>query len=185
MGKYPWLTLPTLLSLSRIFMLPVLIWLAHSRPATFLAVYILVGATDYFDGLLARRYNWVTEAGKQFDSVGDVFLYLGSAYFLYVLFTPVLTNNLPYLYVFFVLLVLSLSVPVFLFKKLLIMHTTLLKIGAVLVYSLIILSFILDTTLLTRLTLVLYCIAFVETLLIYFLYGDVDPDTPSIFSLRS
>lgn len=166
-------------------MLPVLIWLAHAWPAAFLVVYILVGATDYFDGYLARRYNWVTEAGKEFDSIGDVFLYLGSAYFLYVLFTPVITNNLPYLYVFFVLLAISLLAPVLLFKKLLIMHTMLLKLGAVLVYSLVILSFIFDTTLLTRFILVLYCLAFVEELLVYFVHGDVDPDTPSIFSLRS
>ncbi len=183
MGKYPWLTFPTVLSLSRIFLLPLLIWLAHTQPTAFLVAYILVGSTDFFDGLLARKYNWVTDSGKEFDSVGDLFLYLGSAYFLYILFTPVIANNTLFLYVFFVLLALSLLVPVVLFKKLLLMHTKLLKLGAILVYTLVILSFAFDTTLLTRFILVLYSVAFVEEILIYFMYGDVDPDTSSIIVL--
>lgn len=185
MGKYPWLTLPTILSLSRIFLLPVLICLAHTRPTAFLVAYILVGATDFFDGLLARKFNWVTASGKEFDSIGDLFLYLGSAYFLYVLFTPVITNNTLYLYIFFILLALSILVPVVLFKKVLLMHTKLLKLGAILVYSLVILSFSFDTTMLTRFILMLYSVAFVEEILIYMVYGDVDPDTPSILALRN
>lgn len=186
MKKYPWLTIPTILSLSRIFMMPFLIWLAHSPwPYAFLALYILVGSTDFFDGLLARKFNWVTPAGKEFDSVADLVLYLGSAYFLYVMFTPVITDNALYLYVFFACLALSLVVPILRFRKLVLMHTKLLKLGAVLVYSLIILSFFFDTTLLTRGILVLYCIAFIEEILIYTLYGDVDPDTPSILTLRN
>lgn len=100
MNRYPWLTLPTVLSLSRIFMLPVLIWLAHSSwPVMFLVLYLLVGATDYFDGLLARKLNRVTPAGKEFDSVADLVFYLGSAYFLYVLYPEIITNNAFFFYV--------------------------------------------------------------------------------------
>jgi len=150
-----------------------------------LLAYILVGSTDLFDGYLARKYNWVTEAGKDFDAVGDLFLYLGSAYFLYVLFTPVITNNALYLYVFFMLLAISLLIPFIRFKKLVMLHTKLLKLGAVLVVSLVVLSFAFDTTYLTRLIIILYCIAFSEEILIFLLYGDVDPDTPSILSLKN
>lgn len=186
MKKYPWLTVPTILSLSRIFMMPVLIWLAHSPwPYAFLALYILVGSTDYFDGLLARKFNWVTPAGKEFDSVADLVFYLGSAYFLYALFTPVITDNALYLYVFFAILALSLLVPVLVLKRFIMMHTKLLKIGAVLVYLVVISSFFFDTTYFTRFILIFYWVAFTEEILIYLMYGDVDPDTPSILTLRS
>lgn len=184
MGKYSWLTIPNTLSLSRIIMMPVLLWLVHTHPAAFLVLYILVGSTDFFDGLLARKFDWVTPAGKNFDAIGDIVLYLGSAYFLYVLFTPVITANSLYLYVFFVLLALSLLLPIVLFRKLVIMHTNLLKLGAVLVYFLVISSFIFDTTFFTRLILLLYSTAFVEEIIIFIVYGPVNPDTSSIFALR-
>ena len=184
MAKYPWLTLPNVLSLSRIFMLPVLIWLAHSPwPLAFLVLYIIVGSTDFFDGRLARGFNQVTPVGKVFDSVADLAFYLGSAYFLYVMHTATITANATYLYIFFGLLILSLLVPALLFKKLLIMHTKLLKLNAVLVYFLMISSFFFNTIYFTRLILVLYCVGFVEEILIYSVYGEIDPDTPSIFSL--
>jgi len=189
MRKYPWLTLPTVLSLSRIFMMPALIWLAHSSWATaFLALYILVGSTDFFDGILARKFNMVTEAGKEFDSVADLVFYLGSAYFLYVMYTPAITNNAIYLYVFFSLLALSLLIPIIKLKKFVMMHTKLLKLGAVLVYLLIISAYFFDTatvtTYFTRFILLFYCVAFIEEMLIYLFYGDIDPDTPSIISLK-
>lgn len=186
MKKLPWLTIPTVLSLSRIFMMPVLIWLAHSDwPYAFLILYILVGSTDFFDGLLARKFNWVTPAGKEFDSVSDLVFYLGSAYFLYAMFNPVISNNALYLYVFFGVLALSLLVPILKFKKLVMMHTKLLKLGAVLVYLVVIMSFFFDTTYFTRFILIFYWVAFSEEILIHLIYGNVDPDTPSVLSLRN
>lgn len=186
MNKYSWLTLPTVLSLSRIFLLPFLVWLVHSPwPVGFLLLYLLVGSTDFFDGLLARRLNQVTPAGKEFDAVADVFFYLASAYFLHVLYPQIISDNTVYFYIFFVLLFFSLAAPVIMFRKLVIMHTLLLKLGAVLVYLLVIVSFIFETTIFTRLLLILYSVAFIEEIIIYLLYGDVNPDTPSLFSLRA
>lgn len=186
MGKPSWLTLPNVLSLSRIFMMPVLVWLAHSPwPAAFLVLYVIVGSTDLFDGILARRLNQVSPVGKELDSVADLVFYLGSAYFLYALFTPVIVNNALYLYVFFAILALSLLVPILRFKRFVMMHTKLLKLGAVLVYLLVVFSYFYDTTYLARFIIVFYYAALLEEILIYFIYGNVDPDTTSIFSLRT
>ena len=52
------LTLPNILTLSRIFAMPVLVALLwHPKPADFaiaVVLYALVAITDYFDGYLAR-----------------------------------------------------------------------------------------------------------------------------------
>jgi phosphatidylglycerophosphate synthase len=53
------LTLPNLLTLSRIFAVPILVFLLW-KPSWFdyaitFVLYCLVGLTDYFDGYLARR----------------------------------------------------------------------------------------------------------------------------------
>ncbi len=180
-----WFTVPNLLSLSRIILLPVLIWLAHSPwPVAFLVLYIIVGSTDFFDGIVARRFNWVTDAGKDFDAMCDLFFYLGSAYFLYVLYTPYIVANAVFFYVFFGMLAIYLFSPLVLFRKPLMMHTKLLKLGAVLVYFLVIMSFFFDTTWVVRGILFFYYVAFSEAVLMFLIYGEVDPDTPSIFSLR-
>ena len=68
--------------------------------------------------------------------------------------------------------------------KPILMHTSLLRLQAVLVYLLVILSAFFDTTLFVTVILVLYFVAFVEEILIFIRHGEVDPDSTSIFSVR-
>ena len=62
------LTLPNLLTLSRIFAVPILVFLLW-RPApldyaiTFV-LYCVVGITDYFDGYLARAQGRISRLGR-------------------------------------------------------------------------------------------------------------------------
>ena len=69
------LTLPNLLTLSRIFAVPILVFLLW-KPApwdyaiTFL-LYCLVGITDYFDGYLARAQGTVSKLGIFLDPIAD------------------------------------------------------------------------------------------------------------------
>jgi CDP-diacylglycerol--glycerol-3-phosphate 3-phosphatidyltransferase len=68
--------LPNLISLLRILMVPVLLYLAVSQqPMTFIVVLIFTELTDVLDGYLARRLNVVSEFGAQLDSWGDFFVY--------------------------------------------------------------------------------------------------------------
>jgi len=68
-------------------------------------------------------------------------------------------------------------------KKPIMMHTFLLKLNGVLVYFLVILSYFTDTTIFIAAILVIYLIGFVEEILIFIKYGEVDPDSPTIFSI--
>ncbi len=178
------LGLPNLLSLSRIFFLPLLYWLLYTGPPyLFLSVYILVGATDFFDGLAARKLNMVSSLGKTLDSIADLFFYISSAYFLYFLFPAIILANKNYLIVFFTLLGLSFLISGCLFRKPVMMHTRLLRINGVLVYVVVIASFWFDTTYLARAAIISYIVGFSEEILIFVFFGNVNRDTKSIFHL--
>jgi len=67
------LTVPNLLSLLRIALIPVFVSLI-ADPDTRLGGFILLGfvqATDWVDGVIARRYGQVTELGKLLDPLAD------------------------------------------------------------------------------------------------------------------
>ena len=178
--------LPNLLSLSRIVLMPLLFWLLYNGdPYVFLAAYILIGSTDAFDGILARRLKMVSSLGKALDSIADLVFYISTAYFIYYLFPEVIIANQAYLIVFFSLLGFSFLLSGFLFKKPVMMHTAILRFNGVLVYLVLIASFWLDTTLFARVTLLSYMVGFSEEILIFLLYGHVDPDTKTIFHLSA
>ncbi len=66
------LTIPNLLSLLRLLMIPVFITLYHQGYIYGTAfVLFLSGLTDVIDGWVARRFNQVSDFGKAFDPVAD------------------------------------------------------------------------------------------------------------------
>jgi len=69
------LTLPNLLTLSRILAVPILVFLLW-KPSWFdygitFVLYCLVAATDYFDGYLARAQGTVSRLGIFLDPIAD------------------------------------------------------------------------------------------------------------------
>ena len=73
MGEDRVLTIPNLLSVVRIVLLPVFLWLVLVPEADVLALLVLVvsGITDYLDGTLARRLNQTSKIGAILDPVAD------------------------------------------------------------------------------------------------------------------
>lgn len=70
------LTLPNVLTLSRIFAVPVLVWLLwwptwHLGYGLAYGMYCLMGITDYFDGYLARAQGAVSKLGVFLDPIAD------------------------------------------------------------------------------------------------------------------
>ena len=74
--------LPTILTLSRVVGAPFLLipFLKDSDPIWWFTTltFIALSLTDYFDGMLARKYNVVSNFGKYFDPAGDKVLVLFS-----------------------------------------------------------------------------------------------------------
>ena len=67
------LPIPTLLSLFRLLLIPVIIWLYTVRKDYFPAgaLLILSGLTDLADGFIARHFNAVSNVGKILDPIAD------------------------------------------------------------------------------------------------------------------
>lgn len=69
--------IPNVLSLSRIFFTPFIIWMiVAGYEKAFVYVFIAFQFTDVLDGFIARRFNMRTPIGALLDSYGDVCSYV-------------------------------------------------------------------------------------------------------------
>jgi cardiolipin synthase len=66
-------TIPNLVTLVRLLLLPVFVWVLFGLPSRQTAAWMLgvLGATDWIDGYLARRLGQTSEFGKKFDPTVD------------------------------------------------------------------------------------------------------------------
>jgi len=67
------LTVPNLISLTRLAGVPVFLWLLFAQDQRYAAAWLwgVLGATDWVDGWWARKFNVVSEFGKLIDPVTD------------------------------------------------------------------------------------------------------------------
>jgi len=71
----PAVTIPNILSIFRIVLIPIYAWLYFSdyKSGILIAGIVLVvsGLTDLFDGAIARKFNQISELGKVLDPLAD------------------------------------------------------------------------------------------------------------------
>lgn len=67
------LTIPNLLSLIRLLLIPLIVWLYYTEKNYYGAFFVVVlsGATDLVDGFIARRFNMTSDLGKILDPAAD------------------------------------------------------------------------------------------------------------------
>ncbi len=77
------LNIPNLLSITRLFLVfPLILFLEVNRPSYVFILIIIGGLTDYFDGLIARKFNLKTRLGAILDPLSDKVFYLIPLVFL-------------------------------------------------------------------------------------------------------
>lgn len=66
-------TIPNILSLFRLLLIPVIMWLyiVKEDPVLTTVILALSGITDIVDGIIARKCHMVSDFGKAFDPVAD------------------------------------------------------------------------------------------------------------------
>lgn len=90
--KHKILTIPNLLSLFRLLLIPAIVWLyvqKQDHPAA-TALLVLSGLTDIVDGRIARKFNMISDFGKAFDPVADKLTQIAVLYCLVTRFPHML-----------------------------------------------------------------------------------------------
>ena len=67
------ITIPNILSLFRLILIPIIAWLYIKKQDYYMTVIILgiSGLTDVIDGIIARKFNMISDFGKAFDPIAD------------------------------------------------------------------------------------------------------------------
>jgi len=90
-------TVPNVITFIRLACLPVFVWLLFGRDNEYAAAWLLgaLGATDWVDGFIARRYKQVSTLGKVLDPVADrLLLFVGIVCILIEGSVPVIVATL-------------------------------------------------------------------------------------------
>ncbi len=66
------MTLPNLITIGRLFMVPLVVWLiASDLPALAFIFFVIAGISDGVDGFIAKRYDLSSELGAYLDPIAD------------------------------------------------------------------------------------------------------------------
>lgn len=74
----PRLNLPTVLTLSRIILIPVFVFTVYPHPVFGTLIFGIASLTDFLDGYLARRSGQITKFGIILDPIADKFLVISA-----------------------------------------------------------------------------------------------------------
>lgn len=72
------LTIPNIITVVRLCLMPVFLWLLFGKEDRASAAWLLafLGTTDFFDGYIARHFNQISNIGKILDPVADRLLFI-------------------------------------------------------------------------------------------------------------
>ncbi len=177
------MTLPNLLSLARLAMLPVLLWLVWTGNSMgFFWVLLLAFGTDLLDGFLARRLGLVTPLGARLDSAGDLVVFLTALLGVVRLFPALMRRYAPLVLACLALFAAAQIVSLVRFRRPVIYHSWLAKAtGGVAAIAVLGLLWVGRDLLLAKLACVMGVLAQAEQWMITVVVPTPEADTPSLW----
>jgi len=122
--------LPNFVSLIRLLMAPVLVWLAlNQKHDWFIIALVFTVFTDLLDGFLARTLNQITEMGSHLDSWGDFVIYSVMAFSAWVLWPEIVIAEKYYFAIILMSFTLPVAIGLLRFKTLTSYHTWAVKLA--------------------------------------------------------
>jgi len=171
-----------ILSVSRLFISPLLLFLAWtSRHELFLFFIILALVTDLLDGYFARKYQQVTELGARLDSLGDMAIYLIVPLSIWWLWPQIIIREALYVSTALISFVIPLLIGYIKFRCLTSYHTWGAKLSAVLLSSSILLMLLGGPAWPFHIATVIFVLAEVEEIFITAMLPRWQADVPSVY----
>lgn len=176
--------IPNALSLLRLFGSAALLWwLPQAAVSTVLILFALLGLTDSLDGWLARRWQVTSERGALLDGIADLLFYPTAAWLLYVFHPQAVLSNAWLITITLGLLGVMLGYSLWRCGRLILLHTHLSRLAGVLAVLAVFATFWWPIGAWITAVALLYSAAFLESLFIFWRFGDVPADTRSWFAL--
>jgi len=130
MKKKEFWTIPNLITLYRLLMVPVILYFAISGRETLFAVFLVINLiSDIIDGYIARRFKMESEIGARLDSFADNFNYVLAFIGFFIFKMDDLRQHIVSLIIFISMLLLTVIVPLIKFRKFPSFHLYITKIG--------------------------------------------------------
>jgi len=127
-------SIPNLLSLLRLALVPVLVALAIAGQINwFLALLAISLTSDMLDGYLARKLRQTSELGARLDSWGDMLTYAAMILGLYLIWPSIFQDQAPYLFAAMLSYILPVALALNRFGSFPSYHTWGAKLAAVLI----------------------------------------------------
>lgn len=176
MAKY----VPNMLSILRIILSLLLIPL-YPVDYFFIIVYLTIGLTDVLDGLIARKFGYVSELGAKLDSIADLIFY--SIYVL--LFLKLFSSAFESLFQVILILIIcirliNMIVTKLKYKKIVFIHTIANKLTGLLVFLAPLVLLYVDHAVPIKIMFAIALVAAIEELLISIKYPKPDLNRKSI-----
>lgn len=174
--------LPNFVSLIRLLMAPVLLWLAVTQQHDwFIIALVFAVFTDVLDGFLARALSQITEMGSRLDSWGDFVIYSVMAISAWILWPEIVIAEKYY----FAVILMSFTLPVIIglvkFRTLTSYHTWSVKlaVGITIVAYILLFSGVLDWAF--KLAAVMCVYAAIEEIMISFILKHEHVDVRTVW----
>ena len=173
-----------LFSLSRLLLVPVLWWLAWQGEAFWLGIGLLYcGLSDTIDGNLARWLKQTSPEGAQLDSYADHLVLFSSVGWILMLVPELITDHIAMVSIMLTVSITALLVGVVKFRRFANLHLYSSKFAAVMLYVLIVSSFLFDgySNILFWIACLSYTVSSIEMLVLQLSVDKVDENMGSIF----